>query len=476
MSEELHHPLSNERGADSTAERNEEAIMDDGFSLSDDDIAAVVTAIDEDDASRIKELLDDLSDADIAELLQKIDRETRQIFIDKYADLIDPLVYSHLDYELRESILSDMTPQAVAKILSELESDDALDLIIDFDPVFQKEVLRYLSAKNRLALEEGLSYPEESAGRLMQREYVAIPQFWTVGKTVDYLRAAADELPDDFYGLIVIDPYYHVVGDIPLNRLVRAKRSEKISDLARDEVQTIPATMDQEEVAHIFRRHDLGSAPVVDEDGRLVGVITIDDVIDVIDEEAQEDILKLAGVEESDMYRAVLSTSRSRFKWLSVNLVTAFLAAAVVSMFGATIEKVVALAALMPIVAGMGGNAGTQALAVAVRAIAMRELSDSNAGRAVAKEAIVGLINGCLFAMLVGTIAAFWFHNPVLGLVIAMAMVINFICAGVFGAGIPIILNKFKQDPAISSSIFLTTITDTIGFLAFLGLATLLLT
>lgn len=474
MSEELHRPLSNERGADSTAERNEEA-MEDGFSLTDEHISAVVDALEEDNAQRIRELLDDLSDADIAELLHKIDRETRQSFLDQHADLIDPLVYSHLDYELRESILSEMPPQAVAKILSELESDDALDLIIDFDPVFQKEVLRFLSAKNRLALEEGLSYPEESAGRLMQREYVAIPQFWTVGKTIDYLRAAAEELPDDFYDLIVIDPYYHVIGDIPLNRLVRAKRSEKIKDIARDDVQTIPATMDQEEVAHIFRRRDLGSAPVVDEDERLVGVITIDDVIDVIDEEAQEDILKLAGVDESDMYRAILSTSRSRFKWLSVNLVTAFIAAGVVSLFGATIEKVVALAVLMPIVAGMGGNAGTQALAVAVRAIAMRELSDSNAVRAVTKEAVVGLINGCLFAVLVGVIAALWFQNPVLGLVLAMAMVINFICAGVFGAGIPIILNKYKQDPAISSSIFLTTITDTIGFFAFLGLATLFL-
>ncbi len=472
MSDELH-PLSNERGADNVTEREE--TIDDGFSLSDVIIAEVDAALDADDVTRLKELLSDLSEPDIAELFHKIDREARQIFLDKYSDLIDPLVYSHLDYELREAILSDMPPQAVAKILSELDSDDALDLILDLDPVFQKEVLRFLSAKNRLALEEGLSYPEESAGRLMQREYVAIPQFWTVGKTIDYLRAAADEIPDDFYDLIVIDPYYHVVGEIPLNKLVRAKRSEKINEIAREDIHTIPATMDQEEVAHIFRREDLGSAPVVDEDGRLVGVITIDDVIDVIDEEAQEDILKLAGVEESDLYRAVLSTSGSRFKWLFVNLITAFIAASVVSFFGATIEKVVALAALMPIVAGMGGNAGTQALAVAVRAIAMRELSDSNAVRAIAKEGIVGFINGCLFAILVGSIAALWFQNWALGGVIAMALVINLICAGLFGAGIPILLNKFGQDPAISSSIFLTAITDTVGFFAFLGLATLVL-
>lgn len=473
MSEELQ-PLFNEKGANDTVDQREEA-HEDGFSLSDHIIADIEQALDEGDVDVLKTLLYDLSEVDVAELFHKLDREARQIFLDKYSDLIDPLTYSHLDYELRETILSAMPPQAVAKILSELESDDALDLILDLDPIFQKEVLRFLSAKNRLALEEGLSYPEESAGRLMQREYVAIPQFWTVGKTIDYLRAAADEIPDDFYDLIVIDPYYHVVGEIPLNKLVRAKRSEKINDIAREDVHTIPATMDQEDVAHLFRREDLGSAPVVDDDGRLVGVITIDDVIDVIDEEAQEDILKLAGVEESDLYRAVIATSSSRFKWLFVNLITAFLAASVVSLFGATIEKVVALAALMPIVAGMGGNAGTQALAVAVRAIAMRELSDSNAMRAIAKEGLVGFINGCIFAVLVGAIAALWFQNQTLGMVIAMAMVINLLCAGIFGAGIPIILNKFKQDPAISSSIFLTTITDTVGFFAFLGLATIFL-
>lgn len=474
MSEELHPLSGNERGAESTAELLEE-VNEDGFSLSDHLIAEIQQALDENDIEILKTLLYDLSEADVAELFHKIDREARQIFLDKYADLIDPLVYSHLDPELRLDILNEMPPVAVAKILAELDSDDALDLILDLDPSFQKEILRNLSAKNRLALEEGLSYPEESAGRLMQREYVAIPQFWTVGKTIDYLRAATEELPDEFYDLIVIDPYYHVVGEIPLNKLVRAKRSEKINEIARENIHIIPATMDQEEVAHLFRREDLGSAPVVDEDGRLVGVITIDDVIDVIDEEAQEDILKLAGVDESDLYSAVLSTSYSRSRWLVVNLVTAFMAAAVVSSFGATIEKVVALAALMPIVAGMGGNAGTQALTVAVRAIAMRELSNANSTRAVIKEGLVGLINGCVFAVLIGSIAAFWFHNITLGLVIAMALVINLICAGLFGAGIPIVLNRFGQDPAISSSIFLTTITDVVGFFAFLGLATIFL-
>ncbi len=468
-------PSSEERGHESTAELLEE-MSEDGFSLSDERIADIRKALDEDQADTLKVLLDDLSEAEMADLFHKLDRGSRHDFLEKYSDLLDPDFYAHLDYELRSDILSDMPPAKVARIISELESDDALDLILDLDPVFQKEVIKKLSAKDRIAIEEGLNYPEESAGRLMQREYVAIPQFWTVGKTIDYLRAAADDLPDEFYDLIVIDPYYHVVGEIPLNKIVRAKRSEKINDLTLEDVHIIPATMDQEEVAHLFRREDLGSAPVVDEDGRLVGVITIDDVIDVIDEEAGEDILKLAGVDESDLYRAVLSTSISRSKWLLVNLFTAFMAAGVVSLFGTTIEKVVALAVLMPIVAGMGGNAGTQALAVAVRAIAMKELSGSNASRAIVKEALVGFINGCFFAVLVGSIAALWFQNPVLGCVIGMAMIINLLCAGSFGAGIPILLDKLKLDPAISSSIFLTTVTDTLGFFAFLGLATLFLT
>lgn len=468
-------PLSKERAAESTAELLEE-VTEEGFSLSDEHITKLREALYEDNVETLKVLLGDLSEADIAELFQKLDKQDRHDFLEKYSTLIDPDVYAHLDYQLREEILSDMPAAAVAKIVSELESDDALDLIEDLDPVFQKEILKKLSAKDRIVLEEGLSYPEESAGRLMQREYVAIPQFWTVGKTIDYLRAEDEVLPEDFYDLIVIDPYYHVVGEIPLARLVRAKRSEKIRDLVLEDIHIIPATMDQEEVTHLFRREDLGSAPVVDEDGRLVGVITIDDVIDVIDEEAQEDILKLAGVEESDLYQAVLSTSFSRSRWLLLNLFTAFMAAGVVSLFGATIEKVVALAVLMPIVAGMGGNAGTQALAVAVRAIAMRELSGANASQAVIKEGLVGLINGCFFAVLVGLIAAFWFQNPTLGGVIGMALVINLISAGIFGAGIPVALNKFGLDPAISSSIFLTTITDTLGFFAFLGLATLFLT
>ena len=463
----------NQTGMPSPAEIFEEASA---VGLSDSGIASLLDALHEDNRDWVTSYLHELSEADIAELLSKIIEEDRLHLLEEYGDSIDPYVFTEMDVELQRRTLEAMPPARVAAILSELDSDDALDLIVDLDEEFQKEITRKLSAKTRLAIEEGLTFPEDSAGRMMQREYVAIPETWTVGKTIDYMRAAAENLPDEFYDLIVISPAYHVVGQVPLNKLVRATRPERISSLVLEDIHTIPADKDQEDVAEMFRREDLGSAPVVDAEGRLLGVITVDDIIDVIDEEAAEDILKLAGVtEDGDLYRAVFQTSMARSRWLAINLVTAFMAAGVVSMFGATIEKVVALAALMPIVAGLGGNAGTQALAVAVRAIATRELSSTNARRAIKKEALVGLINGCIFAFGVGAITTLWFANPLLGGVIGMALILNLFTAGVFGAGIPILLDKFDLDPAISSSVFLTTITDVVGFFGFLGLATLFL-
>ena len=309
----------------------------------------------------------------------------------------------------------------------------------------------------------------------MQREFVAIPEFWTAGKTIDYLRTAAGELPNEFYDLVVIDPAYHVKGEVPLNRLVRADRQQKINALTLEELHTIPAEMDQEEVALIFRREDLNSAPVVDNDNRLIGVITVDDIIDVIDEEAEEDILKLAGVRDDDFYRAIISTSTSRFRWLFLNLLTAIIASVVISFFDATIEQIVALAILMPIVASMGGNAGTQALTVAVRALATKELSNTNMFRVISKETLVGTLNGVGFAVIMGVITAIWFQTHMLGMVIAAAMTINLIFAGFFGAAIPIFLNKIGSDPALSSTVLLTTVTDIVGFFAFLGLASMFL-
>ncbi len=441
------------------------------FTLSDDEIRDTVEALRAEDSDTVSTVLEDLSPADTAELLEKIDRDDRAELVSMYGDHVMPETFVEMDAELSRSVLSTMTADQVAHIISALESDDALLLVETLDEDFQKEIIHKLSAKTRLALEEGLSFPEDSAGRLMQREVVAIPQFWTVGKTIDYMRAAASDLPDSFFDLFVIDPAHHVKGHIPLNHLIRSKRSTKIADITLDNILPIPADMDQEEVAHLFRRENIISAPVIDEDGRLLGAITIDDIIDVIDEEAQEDILKMAGVDQSDFYRAILSTTSTRFRWLFVNLITAILASIVISMFDATIQEIVALAVLMPIVASMGGNAGTQALTVAVRALATKELSGTNTARIIWKETIVGSLNGAAFAIITGIITAMWFTNPMLGAVIATAMIINLMVAGTCGAIIPIALDRLGWDPAVASTVFLTTVTDVVGFFAFLGLA-----
>ncbi len=446
------------------------------YHLTDEDIRDVVDALRAQDADTLFTALDDLSSADTAELLSKIKDDDREELLSKFGDMLDPETFVELDKEISRNSLSAMSAAQVAQIISELESDDALLLIEQLDSSFQAEIMKNLSAKMRVALEEGLSFPEDSAGRLMSREVVAIPEFWTVGKTIDYMRAAAEGLPESFFDVFIIDPAYHVVGEVPLSQIVRAKRSEKVKNLIQREAHTIPADMDQEQVAHLFRRENMVSAPVIDSDGRLLGMITIDDIVDVIDEEAEEDILRLAGVgQQGDLYNAVITTATNRFTWLFVNLWTAILASVVISFFDATIEQVVALAVLMPIVASMGGNAGTQALAVAVRAIATRELSGTNTWRVIWKETLVGAVNGVLFAALAGVVAGLWFWNPVLGLVIGMAMIINLVAAGLFGAGIPLFLDKIGSDPAISSSVLLTTVTDVVGFFAFLGLAALFL-
>jgi magnesium transporter len=453
----------------------EESEVEDFLGLADDAIREICHALDEENLEQVASLISDLSASDKAELLEKVSTEERRSLMDGFSSLFEAEAISHLQDEVRKDVLDDMSADEIARIISELDSDDALDLILPLDSAFQQEIIRRLSAKTRIAIEEGLSFPEESAGRLMQREVVAVPQFWTVGKTLDYIRAATSTLPDDFYDIIVIDPAYHVVGEIPLSRLVRAGRSEKIDNLSLKETHPIPATLDQEEVATLFKNEGIASAPVVDEDGRLLGIITYDDVIYVIDEEAEEDILKLGGVKEDDLYRSILSTATSRTRWLLVNLLTAFLAAYVISFFQVTIEKIVALAVLMPIVAGMGGNAGTQAMTVAVRALATNDLSGANAWRVIGKEAAVGLINGLFFSVLIGVIAGTWFHSLGLGFVIGAAMVTNLIVAGFFGSSIPVLLDKIGIDPAVASSVFLTTMTDVIGFFAFLGLATLFL-
>ncbi|MEM7650548.1 MAG: magnesium transporter [Pseudomonadota bacterium] len=445
------------------------------FTLSDDDIRDTLDALHAEDSDTVCGTLECLSPADAAELIAKATPEDRQELVNMYSEYISPEVFTEMDDELSRNVLANMPKEKVAGIITELESDDALEIIETLDDEVQEDIIHHLSAKTRIAVEEGLSFPEDSAGRLMQREVVAIPQFWSAGKTIDYLRSASADLPEDFFDVFVIDPSYHIKGHMPLNRLIRAKRSMKIEDICLPDLHSIPADMDQEEVAHLFRRDNIVSAPVVDEDNRLLGVITIDDVVDVIDEEAQEDILKMAGVDQGDLYRAVLSTTGTRFRWLFVNLLTAILASIVISFFDATIEQIVALAVLMPIVASMGGNAGTQALTVAVRALATKQLSETNTLRIIWKETLVGSLNGAAFAIIVGIITALWFGSTMLGGVIAAAMIINLIVAGVFGAAIPVLIERYGADPAVASTVFLTTVTDVVGFFAFLGLAAVFL-
>jgi magnesium transporter len=453
-------------GTDSAAE---EFVMH----LTDEEIIQIVEAVRAQDTDVVSSFLSELTAADAAELVAKVTPEDRDELLRMYGGMLAPEIFAEMDPELRRSALSSMPANEVASIISALESDDAILLIETLGEERQQEIIHRLSAKTRVVLEEGLSFPEKSAGRLMQRNLVAIPQSWTVGKTIDYLRAAAMDLPEDFFDIFVTDLSYHLVGVIPLNRLVRARRHEKVESLTAESQHPIPVTMDQEEVAHIFRRDNLTSAPVVDEENRLLGVITIDDVIDVIDEEAQEDFLRLAGVDQGDLYRAALATAGTRFRWLFVNLLTAILASIVISFFGATIEQIVALAVLMPIVASMGGNAGTQALAVAVRALATRQISQANTMRLVWKETMIGTLNGALFAVIAGVVAAIWFGNMMLGVVIGVAMIVNLVVAGLCGAGIPIMVARSGGDPAVSSTVLLTTVTDVVGFFVFLGLASI---
>ena len=443
--------------------------------LSDQEIEEITEALRAQDADTLHSHLKDLSIADTADLISKIHGDDRSELLSMCSETLDPHVFTEMDDELCRHIVSALPSDQVVSIISSLESDDALDLVVNLDEDLQQDIIRKLSTKIRTSLKEGLSFPEDSAGRLMQREAVAVPQFWSVGKTIDYLREAANDLPEEFFDIFVINPTYHVTGQIPLNRLVRSERDIKLDSLTLEETHPIPAQMDQEEAAHIFRRDNVTSAPLIDENGRLIGVITIDDIVDVIDDEAEEDILKMAGVDQGDLYRAAISTTGKRFRWLFINLLTAILASVVISFFDATIEEIIALAVLMPIVASMGGNAGTQALTVAVRALATRELSETNAWRIIWKETFVGFMNGISFAAITGLVTIVWFQDIALGAIIAMAMITNLFVAGFFGTSIPIYLNKSGSDPAVASTVLLTTLTDVVGFFSFLGLAALFL-
>ena len=438
-------------------------------------VRGVKAAIEAGDTVRLDALILPLHASDVADLFEELSSEYRTVLLGHVRDRLDPETLSYLDVSVREDMLEQLEPGEVAAAITELDTDDALDVFEDLEPEDQQAVLRELSPPDRAILEEALSFPEDSAGRLMQRELVTVPASWSVGDTIDYMRNRAASLPSDFYDIFVVDGDRKPLGKVPLSRLMRNRRPVQVADILVTDTYPVPVTMDQEEVALLFQQYSLVSVPVVNADGRLVGVITVDDVIDVIHEEAEEDIMRLGGVREDDFYEAVLDTTRSRFSWLLVNLGTAIAASMVIGLFDTAIEKVVALAVLMPIVASMGGNAGTQTLTVAVRALAMKELTTSNAMRIVGKEVLVGGINGIVFACLMGVIAWLWFGDPQIGGVIAAAMIINLVLAGFAGIVIPLLLDRMEIDPAVASGVVLTTVTDVVGFLSFLGLAAIVL-
>jgi magnesium transporter len=447
-----------------------EAAIEEDYSLAPELVEKVREALEQGQIETVREMIEPLHVADVADLLEYLTKDELQLVIEGLWSFIDAEVLTYLDAAVREEVIDLLGPRELARAVTELDSDDAVEVFEDLDEEAQHRILSRLPRAFRALLEESLTYPEDSAGRLMQREMVVIPSAWSVGETIDHMREAED-LPDDFYDLFIVNPKHKPIGFVPLSRVLRTKRPVRLTEIMDTDLWPIPLTMNQEDVAYTFRQYGLVSAPVVDEAGRLVGVITVDDVVRVIDEEAEEDLMKMAGLGESDLYNDLLETVRARSPWLVVNLMTAILASLVIGLFEGTIEKVVALAVLMPIVASMGGNAGTQTLTVAVRALAMKDLSSANAWRFINKELLVGLFNGLVFAVITGAIAWYWFDQPQIGLVIGAAMVVNLIVAGLSGTLIPIGLERLGVDPAIASSVFLTTVTDVIGFFAFLGLA-----
>jgi len=435
---------------------------------------AIVLALDSKDHDKVRELAADLYYADLADLIERITPEERDELIEIMGDDLPVDVIAELDVAVRDDVFDEFDTNELAEVVTELDTDDAVMVVEELEEHEKKELLEAIPPENRNLIEEALAHPEDSAGRMMQREFVAAPEFWTVGETIDFVRGETN-LPDRFFNIFIVDPAYHPLGVVPLSHLMRSSRETKLQEIMQGNLKTIPVEADQEEVAFLFRQRDLVSAPVVGAGGRMVGVITVDDVVDVIDEEHEEDIMRLGGVTEDDLYDSVVDTTKARFAWLLVNLGTAIVASVVIGLFDATIEQIVALAVLMPIVASMGGNAGTQTLTVAVRALAMKEVSSTNALRIIVKELTVGGVNGVLFAILSGAAAWVWFGSGALAMVIAAAMVINMVVAGLAGAAIPLALERLKIDPAVASSVFLTTITDVVGFFAFLGLAALFL-
>jgi len=427
------------------------------------------------DKNQLKIFISELHNADIAEIIQNLNKESQLKFILSIKSYFDPEILTYLNESIKEEIIDNLDIKQLASNASELDLDDALDVVEDLEDSDKEVFLENIPEEERKLIKEGLSYPEDSAGRLMQREFVSMSDGWNVGDAIDFLRKNKSDLPEDFYEIYLLSNEYKISGTVPLGRLMGSKRETILTDIKNKNTRIIYFLTDQEEVAYQFNKYAMVSAPVVNEKEEIIGSITVDDVVDVIEEEREDDILKLGGVGQADIYDAVIDTTKSRFSWLLVNLLTAVIASVVIGLFQASIEKVVALAILMPIVASMGGNAGTQTLTVSVRALATKELTASNALKIIMKETFVGGINGLIFAFIIGILSSYWFADNLLGLVISMAMILNLIIAGLSGILIPLTLNKFNIDPALASGVILTTITDVFGFLSFLGLASILL-
>ncbi|PZN54970.1 MAG: magnesium transporter [Proteobacteria bacterium] len=434
-------------------------------------LAQIGAAVAEGDTAALKRDVTALHSSELGDLLEALLPEQRRELVRLLGTDFDFGALTEVDEAIRLDIVDNLPNAQIAQAVQELDSDDAVYILEDLDQEDQDEILSQLPFTERIRLRRALDYPEETAGRRMQTEFVAVPPFWTVGQTIDYMREDKN-LPDRFSQVFVIDPTFKLLGAVDLDQILRTKRAVKIQDVMHETRHAIPATMDQEEAAREFEQYDLLSAAVVDENDRLVGVLTIDDVVDVIQEEAEEDLMRMGGVGDEELSDSVLSTSRSRVPWLLVNLVTAFLTASVISLFDRTIEHIVALAVLMPIVAGMGGNAGSQTMTVTVRALATKDLDIYNAWRVIRRELGVGLINGTVFAILIGVVAGTWFGNANIGGIIAAAMVINMFAAALAGILIPLALDRLGIDPAVASAVFVTAVTDVVGFFAFLGLAT----
>jgi len=439
------------------------------FEFNKEYIKVVTDKIASNDAEFITNSFKEIHPADAADIIEHLNQDDREKLIKLNDFKINPEVFVELNESIQSEIIKYLSKESIVYILKNLESDDAIKILENIDENNKNEILGSLPPKDRFVLLESLSYPEDSAARIMQREFTAIPSNWSVGQTIDYLRENKD-LPDEFLEIFIVDNEFKPIGTVSSSKVLRTARENKMISIMSESQLSIPVDMDREEVGHLFENYNLNSACVVDKSNKLVGMITSDDVLTVLKEEAEEDALRLAGVGNEEITDGVFKKTKRRFSWLLLNLFTAVIASVVIGFFQEDIEKVVALAVLMPIVASMGGNAGMQTLAVTVRTIATNELTKNNFSQNVLKEFSIGILNGIIFAIISAIIVQLWFNDVTLSLIISISMVLNMIVAGLFGILVPITLKKFKIDPAIASSVFVTTITDVIGFLSFLGI------